>query len=306
MLIKYLFKHISKETDRVVANITTPVGASASTSNTQSIHIDEIKNFVEGRYIGPHKACWRILEFLIHYQDPAVLNLVVHLENMQQIRFRSKDNLQAIVDNSTKKKMTLTEWLDYNKRYTNGRHLTYLNFPLEYTWHKTDKYWQRRHRQNKPIIGRLTYIHPSIRDLFYQRILLCHQKGCKSFREIRTVNDIVFPTNRAACEALGLIGSDQEWVTVLEEATLHASSDELRKLFVQILMLCDVSDPTLLWQKFWKEMSRDIPRRLSRLLQIPQVEQNETEIKADTLFKIKAILNSNSRTLKDFALPMPP
>ncbi|GKC13833.1 hypothetical protein Tco_1010615 [Tanacetum coccineum] len=99
MLIKYLFKYISKGTDRVVANITTPIGATTSTSNTQSIHIDEIKNFVEGRYIGPHEACWRILKFPIHYRDPVVLTLAMHLENMQQIRFTSKDNLQAIVDN---------------------------------------------------------------------------------------------------------------------------------------------------------------------------------------------------------------
>nr|GEW43235.1 ATP-dependent DNA helicase PIF1-like [Tanacetum cinerariifolium] len=130
--------------------------------------------------------------------------------------------------------------------------------------------------------------------------------GCKSFREIRSVNDIAFPTNRAACETLGFIGSDQEWVTALEEATLHASSDELRKLFVQILMFCDASDLTKLWQNFLKEMSHDIPRRLSRLLQILQVEQNETEMKAGTLFEIEAILNSNSRTLEDFGLPMPP
>nr|GEY24498.1 DNA helicase [Tanacetum cinerariifolium] len=73
ILIKYLFKYISKGTNRVVANITTPIGASATTR-------------------------------------PAVLTLVVHLENMQQIRFRSKDNLQAVVDNPTKKKTTLTEW----------------------------------------------------------------------------------------------------------------------------------------------------------------------------------------------------
>ncbi|GJS19493.1 DNA helicase [Tanacetum coccineum] len=236
MLIKYLFKYISKGTDRVVANITTPIGATTSTSNTQSIYIDEIKNFVGGSYIGPHEACWRILMFPIHYRDPAVLTLAMHLENMQQIRFRSKDNLQAIVDNPTKKKTTLIEW----------------------------------RRQNKSVIGRLTYIHPKQH------------------------------------EALGLIGDDQEWVTALEEAALHASSDELRKLFVQILMFNDVSDPTQLWHKFWKEMSHDITRRLSRLLQIPQVEQNETEMKAGTLFEIEAILNSNSRTLKDFGLPMPP
>ncbi|GKE98436.1 DNA helicase, partial [Tanacetum coccineum] len=78
------------------------------------------------------------------------------------------------------------------------------------------------------------------------------------------------------------------------------------KLFVQILIFCDVSDPMALWQKFWKAMAIDIPRRLSRLLQIPQITENEIEMKACVLFEIESILNSKSRTLKDFGLPMPP
>ncbi|GKF05633.1 DNA helicase [Tanacetum coccineum] len=216
-----------------------------------------------------------MLEFPIHYRDPAVLSLAVHLENMQHIQFRSKDRLQSIVDNPTKKKTTLTEWLEYNKHHTDGRHLTYLNFPSEYTWYATDKYWQRRRRLNKPVIGRLTYIHPSCGDL-------------------------------AACKALGLIGNDHEWIGALEEAFLHASFEELRKLFVQILIFCDVSDPMLLWHKFWKNMSEDIPRRLAKIVQISEIQKNETEMKAGVLFEIELILNSHSRTLKDFGLLMPP
>ncbi|GJQ99995.1 hypothetical protein Tco_0522980 [Tanacetum coccineum] len=38
------------------------------------------------------------------------------------------------------------------------------------------------------------------------RMLLCHQKGCKSPLDIRTVNNQLLPTYRAACEALGLLG----------------------------------------------------------------------------------------------------
>ncbi|GJT61527.1 DNA helicase, partial [Tanacetum coccineum] len=49
----------------------------------------------------------RILDFPIHYRDPAVQILAVHLENMQQITFRSKDNLQAIVNNPAKLSKTL-------------------------------------------------------------------------------------------------------------------------------------------------------------------------------------------------------
>nr|GEW89464.1 DNA helicase [Tanacetum cinerariifolium] len=35
-------------------------------------------------------------------------------------------------------------------------------------------------------------------------MLLCHRKGCKSPIDVRTINDQIFPTYRAACEALGL------------------------------------------------------------------------------------------------------
>nr|GEV35232.1 DNA helicase [Tanacetum cinerariifolium] len=270
MLIKYMFKYISKGTDRVVANITTSICDTASTNMTPNIHIDEIKNFVEARYIGPHEACWRILEFPIHYRDPPVQILAVHSENMQQIRFRSRDRLQLIVDNPAKK-TTLTEWLDYNARKTDGRHLTYLEFPLEYAWHATDKYWQCRRNLNKPSIGRLTYIHPSAGDMFYQRMLLCHRKGCKSFRDIRTVNDEVHPTNRAACKALGLL-----------------------------------ANPISLRENFWEHMSDEIHRRLSRTLHILDIHKNETKMKATVLFDIESILNSYSKSLKDFGLPMPP
>ncbi|GJR91995.1 DNA helicase [Tanacetum coccineum] len=306
MLIKYLFKYISKGTDRVIMNVTKPVGDIASTSRAPNIQIDEIKNFVEARYIGPHEACWRIFDFPIHYRDPAVQILAVHLENMQQITFRSKDNLQSIINNPIKKKTALTEWLEYNKNYTDGHHLTYLNFPSQYTWYPTHKHWQRRQNLHKPCIGRLTYIHPSVGDLFYQRILLCHQKGCRSFLEIRTVNHMLYPTNKAACEALGLLGGDHEWKEALQEAATFATSSELRKLFVQILMFCEVSDPLSLWNTFWKDMSDDIPRRLAKTLHLPLIEKSEAKMKASVLFELEAMLNSNSKSLKHFGLPTPP
>ncbi|GKA13115.1 DNA helicase [Tanacetum coccineum] len=87
MLIKYLFKYISKGTDRVIANVTRPAADIHSTSTASRIAIDEIKNYIEARYIGPHEACWRILDFPIHYRNPPIQTLAVHLENMQQITF---------------------------------------------------------------------------------------------------------------------------------------------------------------------------------------------------------------------------
>nr|GEZ28029.1 DNA helicase [Tanacetum cinerariifolium] len=128
-------------TDRVIANVTKPLPNDPSASNTPAIQIDEIKNYVEARYIGPHETCWRIIDFPIHNRNPHVQTLVVQLENMQQLKFRSKDSLQSIVSNPTKK-TTLTEWLEYNRCYTDDRHLTYLNFPSEYARHAADRYCQ--------------------------------------------------------------------------------------------------------------------------------------------------------------------
>ncbi|GJT88962.1 DNA helicase [Tanacetum coccineum] len=228
MLIKYLFKYISKGTDRVVARISRNcIDASTTRASTSvdrpRVVVDEIKNYLDARYISPHEACWRIFEFNIHYREPAVQILSIHLMNMQRVVFRERDRLDSVVLDTHKKKTTLREWLHYNEWNTDSRHLTYLDFPSEFVWYADGKYWRRRRIRTKSSIGRLTYVHPIAGDLFYQRMLLWHQKGCRSFLGIRTVNDVVYLTCRVACEALGLLENDREWEMTLEEAALTAT-----------------------------------------------------------------------------------
>ncbi|GJY13681.1 DNA helicase [Tanacetum coccineum] len=299
MLIKYLFKYISKGTDRVVARITRENGdPSPSTSRTR-IKVDEIQNFVDARYICPHEACWRIFNFDIHKREPAVQIMAVHLENMQQVSFKANEPLEAIVSSFQKKKTTLTEWLNFNATSDEGHHLTYLDFPSEFVWCTNDKIWKTRANKNKPSIGRLTYIHPSLGELFYLRMLLCHQKGCKSFEDIRTVKENIHLTYRAACEALGLLGDDKEWTTALEEASLSATSAELRSLFALILTCCEVTNPLKLWKKHWRQMADDIPT-------IRNIDINGPELESYVLYELEVIVNSCSKSVKDFGLPLPP
>ncbi|GKB18933.1 DNA helicase, partial [Tanacetum coccineum] len=112
---------------------------------------------------------------------------------------------------------------------------TLLDDAHKFVWYADGKYWRRRRMRNKSSIGRLIYVHPASGDLFYQRMLLSHQKGCTSFPGIRTINDIVYPTCRAACEALGLLEDDREWETTLKEAVVTATPAELRTLLAHIL-----------------------------------------------------------------------
>ena len=54
------------------------------------------------------------------------------------------------------------------------------------------------------------YAHPSSGERFYLRMLLNIVKGPRNFKELRTINDVTYPTYKEAYYALGLIDDDKE------------------------------------------------------------------------------------------------
>nr|GEX48809.1 DNA helicase [Tanacetum cinerariifolium] len=259
MLIKYLFKYISKGTDKIAAKIARQVGDPPADTNNRFIQIDEIQNYIDGRFVCPHEACWRIIKYDIHDRQPAVQILSIHLEGMQPVTFRDHQHLTLIVNNEAKTKTTLTEWLKYKKRNGDGLHLTYIDFTKEFVWYSDTKTWLRRQRRN------------------------------------------------SACEALGLLGDDKEWHIALEEAAFLASSQQLRSLFVQILIFCDVADPLRLWKAFWRRMSDDVPRTVSNSLHIQDLYMNDPELEGSVLYEVEVILKNYSKTVVDFGMsPLSP
>nr|KAJ0214054.1 hypothetical protein LSAT_V11C400171570 [Lactuca sativa] len=79
-------------------------------------------------------------------------------------------------------------------------------------------------------------------------MLLCHQKGCTSFKDLHTVAGTVHLTFRGTCNALGLIGDDIELLTAFTEASVWVNSPQLRSLFCHLLLFYEVSNPRLLWE----------------------------------------------------------
>ncbi|GKB52832.1 DNA helicase [Tanacetum coccineum] len=201
------------------------------------------------------------------------------------LTFRDSQSLESIVDDEKKKKTTLTD----------GRHLSYIDFPKHYVWYPQQKIWSPRQRKDKGSIGRLVYVHPASEELFYLRMLLCHQQGCKTFKDIRTVNKVIYDTYRAACEALGLLGDDKEWHTALEEAAFSSTSTELRNLFVQILIFCEVAAPKRLWDTYWRKKSDDIPKIMSKTHRIPNLHINDPELQAKVLYELEVIMKGQRR-----------
>ncbi|XP_076882159.1 uncharacterized protein LOC143530529 [Bidens hawaiensis] len=298
MLIKYLFKYISKGVDRVRYTITS-TQRPTDNSQQQLSRLNEIQNFLDGRFICPHEASWRIFNFRIQEINPAVQSLAVHLENMQNVTFRDNDLLHNVSSNTFNGRTTLTAWLHNNNHDSSGHHLRYIDYVTEYSWKPQSRSWVRRSLDTEPTIGRLIYIHPSSGETFYLRMLLGYQKGCQSYACIRTVNGHCYPTFRQACEILGLLGDDKEWSSAIDEASCCASASEIRALFVQMLLYCDLSNPLELLNKHWQKMGDDGQRTYKI--------RNEYDLNQYVLYELELLLQSSPpcKSLKDYGLPMP-
>uniref|UniRef100_A0A2N9FJU1 ATP-dependent DNA helicase n=1 Tax=Fagus sylvatica TaxID=28930 RepID=A0A2N9FJU1_FAGSY len=191
-----------------------------------------------------------------------------------------------------------------NEAFEDAREITYADFPTKWVWHNNVKQWQRRKSGN--CIGRVYYAHPSSGEKFYLRMLLNIIKGPRNFKEIRTVNNVTYPTYKDACYALGLLDNDNEWHDCMIEASNWASGKQLRQLFVTILMFCKVSDTLNLWESNWKLLTEDILNRQRNVLQFHELILSENQLRNYGLYEIEQILQQYGRSLKDYPqMPQP-
>ncbi|XP_074336522.1 uncharacterized protein LOC141673677 [Apium graveolens] len=110
----------------------------------------------------------------------------------------------------------------------------------------------------RSVLGRLIYIHPIARELFFLRMLLNVVRGATSFRDIRTINGVTYDTYKEACLKYGLLESDDDWQLAITDASVHQTGSQLLLLFVTLLFFSDISDVHALWNKNWRLMSDDI------------------------------------------------
>ncbi|OMO89364.1 DNA helicase PIF1, ATP-dependent [Corchorus olitorius] len=161
--IKYLFKNVNKGPDR--ARITLePVNHSQNQPNQlsdqgcQQPPVNEIEMYLDARYLAAHEACWRIYEFDIHYRDPAVQRLLIHLPDQQYVYFHDRQSLQKVLARPQVGKTMFTEWMATNKKFPEARRLLYTDFPNEWVWLKDECVWKKREQGRA--IGRIMCVPP--------------------------------------------------------------------------------------------------------------------------------------------------
>ena len=208
------------------------------------------------RYVSPPEACWKIFAFPMHVRSPAVERLYFHLENQQHVYWTDDQQIGEVLSKNTIKESMFTAWMHSNKICSYGRDLTYHQYISRFVYVARKRCWQPRKQGNT--IGRLIWVPPSAGELFYLRMMLSTAKGAQSYSDIRTVNGLVYPTFREACFAKGFLGSDQEFISALQEANNWGTAHYLRKLFVKLLFMNTMDRPEYVWQQTWQWMADDI------------------------------------------------
>lgn len=248
--IKYVYKYIYKGNDRAQVFV-----------EGQDDNGDEIKSFLDSRYVSASEACWRIFSFPMHKEYPPHQRLAIHLKDEQRVYFNGADDPETVIGRPPPE-TTLTAWFNYNKHASsNGdldaQYMLYPDFCEKYTFIKNaePRHWKRR--QNGLCVGRIYSVSPQEVEKYHLRLLLYKVPGATCFEDIRTVEGQVYPTFLSAARAMGLLSDNREWSSALTEAATSNSPSSLRRLFCIMLAFCECSDPFELWMSHRDSLAED-------------------------------------------------
>ncbi|KAL3010663.1 hypothetical protein AAZX31_07G156100 [Glycine max] len=280
--IKYLFKYINKGYDRVTAIL---IHDDNDPNHNGSTHNDEIKEYLDCKYICPCESTWRIFGFPIHGREPAVERLHFHLLGQHSVVYEDHDDIDDVLSKPR-------------------RNLTYAKFVSKFVYNQKKRCWHLRKKGYT--IGRLLWVPPITGELFYLRMMITVCKGPTSFEDLRTVDNVQYPTYREACFAMGFLQDDKEFIEAIKEAKDWGSAHYIRKLFVLLLLTATMNKPKQVWDQTWHWMADDIVYNYRKSSTSPTLQLDDRTLQNLVLLEIEQLLQANQRSLKDYpSMPYP-
>ena len=165
--MKYIHKYVFKGHDRVVMAVNGPEQAR-----------NEIKEYLDGRWVGAPEALWRIFHHRMHQEWPAVERLPFHLPDQQMVTFNAEDSLDNVLQQAARETKLLA-FFRRNQEDPHARQWLYSEFPQHFTWNQRDHIWKAR--QKGMAIGRLLFASPTSGARYHLRLLLTVVRGMLAY-----------------------------------------------------------------------------------------------------------------------------
>jgi hypothetical protein len=278
--------------------------------------IDEIEEYWNARYLSSTEATWRILGFHITQKIPAVTCLAVHVENsIHHSRYHTRANIHSqskLLHYFARPQGSFI--INQSQRsFDSLLYVEYFSFfrlqPYEAMNDVRNNFFKERYTiQNSPCmhvvqrlprthhIARLQSVHLSVGELFYIRALL-QNRPATSFTDLRTINNITYPTFQEAAIALGIFAHESEAEYSFLEAIHNLRTPrELRFLFIHLLTNDCIHTPINIWNKFHINLSQDFILG----------NQNNVGLGINlALNELGTNLEEYGKTLSDYSLPQP-
>eukprot|EP00794_Sanderia_malayensis_P002293 gene2293-biopygen2036 len=288
--VKYIFKYIHKGND--MAHVEIREGREEANARQDIVH-DEIRQYLNSRYVGPHQAVYKLMQYEMHDKSHTIIRLAIHLPDQQPVCFTDPE--QAAQRNNDS---MLMAYFSLNQREQNSHQYLYQDIPEHYTFNKSTKQWQQRKRRAaKCVIGRIYNVLPSDAERFALRLILLHRKGATSFEDIRTVDGVTHNTFKNAARAMALLEDDAEHRRCLRDAVVLHMPAQMRQLFATLILFQTPSDIDALFTEFQEDMAEDYVRHDQ--LQDPNATFQQQHIHM-CLADIQRNLQIHGNSLKDF------
>ena len=87
-----------------------------ATTETDTVEINEVREFQNKRYVGPAESCWRLRANEVAEQKPSVCRLQIHLPGEQTVYFDSNDKDQSFEKIKRSERTKLTAFFELNSK----------------------------------------------------------------------------------------------------------------------------------------------------------------------------------------------
>ncbi|XP_076066133.1 uncharacterized protein LOC143039775 [Oratosquilla oratoria] len=283
--IAYVTKYVNKGCDKILY-----------TKPKEGEPVNEVRNYLEARYINANETTWKIFKFLIHRSFPPITSLDLYLENENKNYYRETD-LEHKISEQANQDTQLTAFFKLCKTNEFAKTLYYPEVPSHFVYDKDKHTWHERMTKTSSL-GRMRDVDTKTVELFYLRMLLTHKKDPTGYTDLRTVDGVLYDTFREAVKAMSLLNDEETWKKTIIEIINHTNDrSQLRATYASMLVFSDLEDQSDIWKE-----TRDL--FASDFLRSSGLDEYNDEVYLDALDGIQQqVWNCGGGEISAYGLP---